>query len=121
MYLLNKDILIKGFVANVVSCDPPIAKPTAHRIVECVVISMVSVWVNLNVPTDAGQNLSHFSVRLVVHAVDFDPWALLSLLVGHLAHISVNLIDGQAGSSLKITAVLYLYRPLVTRTEFKVF
>ena len=40
--------------------------------------------------------------------------SLLALLVGHLAHVGINFVDGQARPGLKVPAVLNLHRPLVT-------
>ena len=42
-----------------------------------------------------------------------DARSLHTLLVGHLAHISINLVDGQARPCFKVPAVLDLHRPLI--------
>ena len=113
MNRLDVDFLVKTIFTNVVSFNPPIAKSTPDRIVKCVVISVVSIGLNLNVAANARQYLRNLGIGLIVHAVDFDTWPLLSLLVSDLTHISINLVNGQTRTCFKITAILNLHGPLI--------
>ena len=69
---------------------------------------------------NAIDNLRKFFVRLVIHPVDFDAGAGLSLLVSYLTDEGINLIDCQARSCLKVAGVLNFYWPLLTRCKLEV-
>ena len=71
-------------------------------------------------PGDALKRLGDLGVRLGVGRMDFDPGPLLALLVRDLAHVSVDLVDGQARPGVKVAAVLNLHRPLVAGSKLQV-
>ena len=48
-------------------------------------------------PSNPLNYLRDLQIALVVNRVNLDAGALLALLVRYLPHISVNLVDGQAG------------------------
>jgi hypothetical protein len=52
--------------------------------------------------------------------VNFDSGALHPLLVSDLTDVSINLVDGQAGPSLYVSAVLNLDGPLVASGKLDV-
>ena len=69
---------------------------------------------------DSFNHLGDFQIAFVVDWVNLDSGALLALLVAHLAHVGVNLIDRQARAGFDVAAVLNLHRPLVTSGKFQV-
>ena len=117
---LNVDFLVERILANVIRDDAPVAPAHPHGVVKGVVIRRVGVAVLFNVPGDALQRLGDLDVGLGVGRVDFDPGSLLALLVGDLANVGVNLVDGQARPGVKVSAVLNLHRPLVAGSELQV-
>ena len=69
---------------------------------------------------DSFDHLGDLQIAFIVNGVYLDPGALLALLVAHLAHIGVDLVDRQAWAGFNVAAVLNLNRPLVTSGEFQV-
>ena len=106
--------MVKRILANILRIDAPVTPTHSDSVIESGVIGGVGVAVDLNVTGNAFQHLGNLVVCQVVYWMHFDAGALLALLVGHLTHISINFVDGQARPSLKIPAVLDLHRPLIT-------
>ena len=69
---------------------------------------------------NALNDLGDAQIAFIVDWVNLDAGTLLALLVGDLAHIGVNLVDGQAGAGFQVAAVLNLDRPLVARGKLQV-
>ena len=69
---------------------------------------------------DAFNHFSNFQVAFVVDGVNLDAGALLALLVGDLAHIGVDLVDGQTGARFQVAAVLNLDGPLIATGKLQV-
>ena len=117
---VDKDFLIKGIFPCVTGIDSPIAPSHANGIVKCGVIGGISVGVHLDVAGNSLDHLGDLVVCQVIHRVNFDAGALLTLLVSHLPDIRINLVNGQAWAGFQVAAVLNLNRPLIASGKLNV-
>ena len=92
--------MVKGILTDIVSNDPPVAPADADCVLASRIVGRISVRVDLNVLEYPGDDVRNLCVGLGVHRVSPHPWAGLTHLVDYLSDVSIELIDGQAGSSL---------------------
>ena len=103
---LDKDFLVETVLLYIVGCNAPITPTHPHGVVKSGVVGVVGVRVNLNVAANAFNDFGGLNVGLGVCRVNLDAWALLALLVGHLAAIPVQLVDCQDRARFEIAGVL---------------
>ena len=96
----DKDFLVERIFTHIVGNNPPVAPTNADCVLASRVVGRISVRVDLNVLEYPGDDVRNLCVGLGVHRVSPHPWAGLTHLVDYLSDVSIELIDGQAGSSL---------------------
>ena len=117
---VNVDFLVETVFRHVIGVDAPVAPAHADSVFKRGVVGGIGVGIDFNVAGDALDHFGNFQVAFIVDGVNLDAGALLALLVGDLAHIGVDLVDGQTGARFQVAAVLNLHWPLVATGKLQV-
>ena len=117
---VDVDFLVERIFTHITGVDAPVAPTHANGVVKRCVIGCVGVAVDFNVSGHALNHLGNLVVGKVVDGVNFNPWALLALLVCDLPNVRINFVDGQARTGFNVAAVLNLDRPLVASGKLNI-